>query len=288
MTSYNLPAVAVEGFKDASAYDTYRPSYPTEAVDQFLSHLKLVGYTESNVVEIAAGTGKFTKLLAQRTERFNIKAIEPHEGMRQTLVEKDLQAVEVIDGTADNMPVSEEWGDACIAAQAFHWFSTPESLREIHRALRPGAVFGAIWNVEDYNKPREWEASTKWEQKLNDLVWSLEDGQPRFRHMKWRGVFDQDLPSNPFQVIKKTIADHLPTFSLPIGEGSVKWTNWLSEEALWSRFNTLSQVAVLKGKDRDNVVRLFKEALAMDDVERNRKGEIALHGLTYFVWTDRL
>lgn len=61
-------------------------------------------------------------------------------------------------------------------------FSTPEALREIHRVLRPGAVLGLIWNVEDYNKPQGWEATTKWEQKLNDFVWSFDDGLPRFRH----------------------------------------------------------------------------------------------------------
>lgn len=49
--------------------------------------------------------------------------------------------------------------------------------------LKAGAVFGMIWNVEDYNKPRDWVASTKWEQKLNDFVWSLDDGLPRFRHL---------------------------------------------------------------------------------------------------------
>ena len=28
-------------------------------------------------------------------------------------------------------------------------FATPESLKEIHRVLRQGAVFGMIWNIED-------------------------------------------------------------------------------------------------------------------------------------------
>jgi hypothetical protein len=28
-------------------------------------------------------------------------------------------------------------------------FATEESLKEIHRVLRPGAAFGMIWNIED-------------------------------------------------------------------------------------------------------------------------------------------
>lgn len=116
-THDSLPSVAREGFKDASAYDTHRPSYPPHAVETFLKNLKVAGQSESKIVEIASGTGKFTELLARRPERFEVKAIEPHQGMRERLVEKDLQAVEVVDGTAEKMPVGDEWGDACIAAQ---------------------------------------------------------------------------------------------------------------------------------------------------------------------------
>ncbi|KAI6085456.1 S-adenosyl-L-methionine-dependent methyltransferase [Hypoxylon rubiginosum] len=284
----SLPEAAEEGFKDAASYDAFRPSYPPEAVQAFLEKLKVADLDEAKIVEIASGTGKFTELLAQRPERFTVKAIEPHAGMRDKLAQKDLKGIEVIDGKADKMPVGDEWGDACIAAQAFHWFATQESLKEIERVLRPGAVFGGIWNVEDYNKPKDWEATTKWEQKLNDFVFSLDDGLPRFRHQKWKEVFDQQLPTNPVQVIKDTFTNSLPRFSLPLGEANTKWTVWLSEEALSSRLNTLSQIAVLKGDEREAFVKLFKEIIREDDVERNEKGEIAVHGQTFFFWTDRL
>lgn len=122
MASQNsLPSQATEGFKDAAAYDTYRPSYSPEAVDKFLDHLNVTGLSDIKIVEIAAGTGKFTELLAKRPEQFLVKAIEPHKTMRQKLAEKDLPAVEVIHGSANKMPVEDEWGDICIAAQAFHW-----------------------------------------------------------------------------------------------------------------------------------------------------------------------
>jgi hypothetical protein len=89
-------------------------------------------------------------------------------------------------------------------------------------------------------------------------------------------------------VIRNTFTDHLPRFSLPLGENSVRWTTWLSEEALWARLNTLSQIAILKGEDREAAVQLFKDTLQGVDVERNEKGEIAVHGATYFAWTDRI
>ncbi|KAI3320091.1 S-adenosyl-L-methionine-dependent methyltransferase [Xylariaceae sp. AK1471] len=284
----DLPTVAEEGFKDAAAYDAHRPSYPPEAVETFLQNLKVAGQDEVNVVEIASGTGKFTELLAARPERYSVKAVEPHGPMREKLAQKDLQGVEVLDGKADKMSVADEWGDVCIAAQAFHWFATPEALKEIHRVLRPGAVFGMIWNVDDYNKPRSWPATTKWEQKLNDFVLKFDDGLPRFRHHKWQEVFEKQPPSNPVQVIRDTFTDHLPRFSLPLGENSVKWTIWLSEEALWARMNTLSQIAILQGEEREAAVKLFKDTIQGADVEINEKGEIAVHGVTYFAWTDRI
>lgn len=118
MTSQNtIPSVAAEGFSDASAYDAYRPSYLDSIVETFLQNLKISGQSDVRVVEIAAGTGKFTEQLAKRPERFIVKAIEPHGGMRDKLAKKDLPAVEVVDGTGEKMPVEDEWGDVCIAAQ---------------------------------------------------------------------------------------------------------------------------------------------------------------------------
>jgi len=37
-----------------------------------------------------------------------------------------------------------------------------------------------------------------------------------------------------------------PFFSLPLGEDSVKWTVWLTKDAIWERFRTLSHIANLE------------------------------------------
>jgi hypothetical protein len=34
--------------------------------------------------------------------------------------------------------------------------------------------------------------------------------------------------------------------------------------------------------------KVFEDALAGDDVEKNDKGEIALHGVTYLFWTSKV
>lgn len=63
---------------------------------------------------------------------------------------------------------------------------------------------------------------------------------------------------------------------------------WLDEESLWARINTLSQIAILKGEERETAIKTFKDILRDGDVERNEKGDIAVHGVTYFAWTDRI
>jgi hypothetical protein len=77
-------------------------------------------------------------------------------------------------------------------------------------------------------------------------------------------------------------------FSVPLGERMVQWTVWLSEEALWRRLSTLSQVSVLEGKEREQFEHRFREIVRMDDVEKNKKAEVALHGVTFHAWTKKL
>lgn len=140
------------------------------------------------------------------------------------------------------------------------------------------------------NKPKAWEASTKWAQHLNEWIHStgVKDGNKRFRDMEWQEVFDRQMKTNPIQIIRDTGTGNLPRFSVPLEQDSVEWTHWLSEEALWDRINTLSHVALLEGADKENARSVFREALGMSDVVRNEKGEVECHGRTYLAWTDRM
>jgi hypothetical protein len=80
----------------------------------------------------------------------------------------------------------------------------------------------------------------------------------------------------------------MPKFSLPLGEDKAKWTVWLSDEGVWARYRTLSQIAVLEGEKLEEVKRTVFEALKGEGTERNEKGEVGIHGFTHFVWTERV
>ena len=122
-----------------------------------------------------------------------------------------------------------------------------------------------IWNIEDCacvfvakqscfseliwlrvldNAPKSFTPATAWEGKLKDITWSFDDDSVRFRHEQWREVFEKQLESTPLSIQS---AD--PMFSLPLGEESFQWTRTLSQAALWDRYHTLSQFAVLEGDE---------------------------------------
>ncbi|CAI6341467.1 unnamed protein product [Periconia digitata] len=149
MVEPQLSQKAVEGFAQAALYDQHRPSYPDEAVTALLEAAKLIGLDAASLVDLAAGTGKFTEALAARPERFRTLAVEPHAQMREQLARKNLDDVTVAEGYSTAIPAASETIDAVFVAQAFHWFANRESLHEIHRVLKPLGVLGLIWNAED-------------------------------------------------------------------------------------------------------------------------------------------
>ncbi|KAK6433007.1 hypothetical protein LTR95_010815 [Oleoguttula sp. CCFEE 5521] len=285
--SSNLKSSALHGFAKSTAYDQHRPSYPAKSVQELLMQCRVAGVQGAKVLDLAAGTGKFTELLAAREEGYEILAIEPHDGMREVLEGKGMKGVKVEDGDAENLPFEDESVDAIIAAQAFHWFATPQTLKSLHRVLRPHGALGLIWNIEHYNEAHSHVAASSWESKLHDLIWSFEDNEPRFRHEKWRTVFDEQIKSTPLSLL--FAAD--PLFALPLGEEREEWVVWLLKEKVWERFATLSQIAGLEGEElatSKRTKKAFDDAVNAPDVEVNEKGEVAVHGTTYVVWTTKV
>ena len=112
-----IHTIATQGFHDAKSYDKHRPSYPPSALDSLLAHAGVKGLPGARVVDLGAGSGIFTQLLAERSEGYEVVAVEPLEGMRGVLEERGLRNVVVREGSAGAVPVGEGWGDLCVAAQ---------------------------------------------------------------------------------------------------------------------------------------------------------------------------
>ena len=115
-----IPSASTLGFAKATLYETHRPSYPLDFVDSFLSRLGIAGVEGARIVDLAAGTGKFTEILAtKRSEMYEIVAVEPQDDMRAELERKGLRGVTVAKGQADDMEAAVEagWADAVVVAQ---------------------------------------------------------------------------------------------------------------------------------------------------------------------------
>lgn len=112
-----INARAQTGFAKAEAYDKHRPSYGPVSVQNLLEQTRVAGKHGASIIDLAAGTGKLTEVLAAREEKFDILAIEPHDGMRDVLDAKALPGVTVKSGRADKMDVPDESVDAVLIAQ---------------------------------------------------------------------------------------------------------------------------------------------------------------------------
>ncbi|KAF2733736.1 S-adenosyl-L-methionine-dependent methyltransferase [Polyplosphaeria fusca] len=286
-----LNSHAVDGFADAAAYDQHRPSYPPSAVEALLHAAGVGGVTGARVVDLAAGTGKWTEQLASRPERYSIVAVEPHDAMRRQLSSKALDRVAVVDGLSTAMPLDDCSVDALFAAQAFHWFADEASLKEIHRVLKPGGVLAMVWNAEEYNTPLTYPLPpTSYPSLLRTHLFSLStplsDHAPRFRHNTWRRIFDSQLSSTPLTTALVSGTNSL--FSLPLGEKTEEWSIYMSEDALWSRFKTMGHVAQLDVEGLAETRRVFEGAMKGDGVVRNERGEVEVKGVTVMAWTGKI
>lgn len=109
---------AQHGFANASSYDQHRPTYSPEIVQDLLAQIRVAGNKDAVIVDLAAGTGKLTEVLASRDEGYRIIAVEPHDGMRKVLEGKKLKGVEVVNGTGEKMEViPDESVDGVVVAQ---------------------------------------------------------------------------------------------------------------------------------------------------------------------------
>ncbi len=141
----------------AEAYERGRPTYPVDAVRW------LLGDHPQTVLELGAGTGKLTRVIAGLGH--DVHATDPDEAMLQIL-ERQLPGVRTAQASAEEIPLGDDSVDAVVAGQAFHWFDLDRALPEIARVLRPGGRICLVWNHRNEKIP--------WVRRLGTIIGTQE------------------------------------------------------------------------------------------------------------------
>jgi SAM-dependent methyltransferase len=237
--------IAALGFgTEAAAYDRARPSYPPDAIAWLTDRLGIG--PGRRVVDLAAGTGKLTSLMAGTGAE--LVAVEPVAAMRDRLRQR-LPQVPAIAGVAEALPLTDQSVDALVVAQAFHWFDARRAMAEIARVVRPGGYLGLIWNARD--RSLEWI----------DQVWSVMDRVER--HAPWREQRDGAGPA------EDTLAR---SERLLAGPGDSNWSPWVeatffhvhdsSHDDVIDRMRSVSHIAVLPPARQGSVLDEIRAILA--------------------------
>ena len=159
----------------AEDYDLGRPPWSTELLD---------GIDAESVLDLAAGTGKLTSLLAERFDE--VIAVEPLERMRKVL-ERNVPSARSLQGSAERIPLDDASVDAAFVAEAFHWFDSEAAVGELARVLRPGGTLVICFNDWlSFDPPVPEEAVAA----LRDVTSRLPaPGGPKVQSGEWRAGF---------------------------------------------------------------------------------------------------
>jgi ubiquinone/menaquinone biosynthesis C-methylase UbiE len=215
--------VAARGFDaGAEAYEAARPGYPNEAMDALVEHLHIGPGVD--VLDLAAGTGKLTRRLVEVGA--SVVAVEPVAGMRAQLAAV-LPDVEVVEGTAEAIPLPDASADVVTVAQAFHWFDAPGALGEIARVLRPGGGLALLWNERDETTP--------WVAEMSRMIRWHERTVSRYQHVDWAEVV---AASGRFTTLH---------------EMTITWEQSMTRELLADRVRSISYIAAMPVSARERL-----------------------------------
>ncbi len=223
--------VAAAGFSDPADYEAARPSYPPAAVAWLVENLRIA--PGRRVVDLAAGTGKLTRLLAPAGA--DLIAAEPVAGMRDTF-RSVLPEVPILATTAEQLAFRDSSLDAVTVAQAFHWFDHDRAVAELARVVRPGGRVGLVWNARD--------RSVDWVNGVWSIMDRVEKRAPWRDHDNWRDSAFGDMPD----------------FG-PLNSGEFTHEHAVTPEGMVQRVASVSHVAVLPDAERTSVLDEVRDLL---------------------------
>jgi SAM-dependent methyltransferase len=224
----------------AEDYDVLRPQAPPDAVDW------LVPPGCQVAVDVAAGTGLFTRTLVDRVTQ--VVAVEPDARMRKVLAARSA-SVNVLEGRGESIPLPDAAADAVFISSAWHWMDPERAVPEIGRVLRDGGRFGLVWTSRDRD--------VDWVRDLDRLP-GLEKLEAASDEGRFRRRLDFDLPEPQiFGNIEREIFKFVRTMTL---DDAVAMMGTYSRVIIASSDDRLQRLA----EARSNLEARFPGADAID------------------------
>ncbi len=170
----------------SESYEISRPGYPNAVANLLKQNLHFC--KSSSLLELAAGTGKFTDLLVQHDLFPMVTEWLPN--MLKVLKTKHPKLPAII-ARAEDIPFKDNMFDGVLAAQAFHWFANHTALGDIARVLKKDGYLVLIF--------QERNDQIKWVQEYHKIIFSYPHEMiARFELGEWKKAFEnQDYFSSP-------------------------------------------------------------------------------------------
>jgi len=169
--------------KRAEAYERFRPGYPAELFDLVMTY---AGRPVRTALEIGAGTGKATRLFAQRGVA--VTATEPDGAMLAELRKHVPANVKTVQAAFEDLRVVERYGLVYVAA-ALHWTDPEGRWSRVAALLEPGGVFASFGGPAQLADPvvAEDVRAARASFLASDEIPSP-DGTPPGHDMQWPGT----------------------------------------------------------------------------------------------------
>jgi SAM-dependent methyltransferase len=173
----------------AEAYERFRPGYPAVLFDLVTAY---AGQPVRTALEIGAGTGKATRLFAQRG--VTVTATEPDGAMLAELVKHVPATVTTLQAAFEDVTPGERYG-LVYAAAALHWTSPEGRWPRVAALLEPDGVFANFGGPFQLADPAVEDAvRTARAPFLDSDEIPSPDGTPPGHDMQWPGTELQRSP----------------------------------------------------------------------------------------------
>ena len=204
-----MPGRALSFGAMAGAYERFRPGYPAELFDLVMTY---AAQPVRTALEIGAGTGKATRLFAERG--VTVTATEPDGAMLAELRKHVPANVKTVQAAFEDLQAGESYG-LVYAAAALHWTSPQGGGRGWQRcwsrvACLPRSAGQSSWLTRPWRKQFARPARRSWKAMRFRLQMGLRQGHD----MQWPGTELQR--SEWFADVQQSVIERRFTMSAPI------------------------------------------------------------------------